>query len=62
MLGVHSKSTNLAIYLECGTYPIYIKMIKQIFKFWFRNEKTKKDLLIEALKEDKILFIKDLLK
>ena len=36
ILGVHSKSTNLAVYAELGRMPLSIQICTRIAKFWLR--------------------------
>ena len=46
VLGVHSKSTNMAIYAELGRTPLIVQIAKLVVKYWFR---TKSSLLANAL-------------
>ena len=36
ILGVHSKSTNLAVIAELGRYPMIIQISTQVIKYWLR--------------------------
>ena len=36
VLGVHSKSTNMAIYAELGRTPLIVQITKLVVKYWFR--------------------------
>ena len=36
VLGVHSKSTNMAIYAELGRTPLIVQIAKLVVKYWFR--------------------------
>ena len=38
LLGVHKKSTNLAIQSELGRFPLHFDILKQILRFWHRLE------------------------
>ena len=42
-LGVHLKSTNLAVYAELGRMPLSTQMCTRIAKFWLRIESPKFD-------------------
>ena len=48
ILGVHKKTTSLAILAETGKYPLIIKIYTLIFKYWMRLEKTENKLLLAA--------------
>ena len=71
-LGVHSKTSNTAVFMELAQYPLYIQLIKLVFKYWLSPDTINKPLLSEALKEDKLIdekgnkswfsFIKEILK
>ena len=54
-LGVHSKTSNTAVFMELAQYPIYIQVIKLVFKYWLSPENVDKPLLYEALKEEKCI-------
>jgi hypothetical protein len=52
ILGVGPKATNMAIYSELGRYPIFIKAMKQIWKFYNRCLNSNENTLIhDALQE-----------
>ena len=36
LLGVHKKTSNLALLGETGKYPLSVKIFQQIVKYWFR--------------------------
>jgi hypothetical protein len=48
ILGVHKKTTNLALMAETGKYPICLKIYCCIVKYWMRLRTTKNNLLHEA--------------
>ena len=41
ILGVHSKSSNLAIKMELGILPLYIKIYKLMFRYYSRLSKLR---------------------
>ena len=45
ILGVHKKSSTLAILAETGKYPISIKIMTQIIKYWIRLDTSEDNLL-----------------
>ena len=47
ILGVHKKSSTLAILAETGKYPISIKIMTQIIRYWIRLD-TSEDILLTA--------------
>ena len=60
ILGVQKKTTNTAVYSECGKYPICMKTYVQIIKYWIRLFSTENELLqqthlegIQRLKDNK---------
>ena len=56
LLGVHKKTTNLAIMSETGKYPIAIKMFKRIINYWIRTVSSDNALLVAAVKTNRKLF------
>ena len=47
ILGVHSKSTNLAVYAELGRTPLILQISTTVAKFWLRiNNPSFKDTLV----------------
>ena len=44
-MGVHTKTTNLAVYGDCGRYPLYIDQITQCVKYYHHLENTENELL-----------------
>ena len=48
VLGVHKKSSILALMSETGKYPITLKLYCNIFKYWLRLIQRKKELVYEA--------------
>ncbi len=49
VLGVHSKSSNIASLGELGRYPMFVDNIIQMVKYWFRLHETNNSLLCAAL-------------
>ena len=50
ILGVHKKTTNIALESETGKYPICLKIYSRIIKYWVRLHSTENEMLKEALK------------
>ena len=50
LLGVHKKTSNLAILGETGKYPLSLKIYVHIFKYWSRLSTSENELL-KACKE-----------
>ena len=46
ILGVHKKSSTLMVLAETGKYPISLKIMTQILKYWIRLETSDDTLLI----------------
>ena len=44
-LGVHKKTSNMAIFGETGKYPISIKIFVHILKYWYRLKYSENPLL-----------------
>ena len=44
-LGVHKKTSNLAIFGETGKYPISVKIFVHILKYWYRLKYSENPLL-----------------
>jgi hypothetical protein len=44
-LGVHKKTSNLAIFGETGKYPISVKIFVHILKYWYRLKYSENHLL-----------------
>ena len=57
ILGVHSKTTNIAVLSELGRFPLYFNIIKAMLKFFHRleNPGTTFPLLKDSLAESKAL-------
>ena len=53
ILGVHKKTTSVAILSETGKFPIALKILKQITRYWRRIETSEKTLLAAARKANK---------
>ena len=55
-LGVHQKSSNVAVMSKLGRYLYYIDIIKAMFKFWYRIEHLRPDsFLYNTLECSKIM-------
>ena len=50
ILGVHKKTSNVALLSETGKYPPVMKVYNQIFKYWLRIKDSENELLKEAVK------------
>ena len=48
ILGVHKKTTNIAVMAETGKFPICLKIFSHIVKYWMRISTTKNKLLQQA--------------
>ncbi len=46
ILGVNSKSTNIAVTSELGRYPLITEIIVNAVKYWFRMKNAKQDTLL----------------
>ena len=56
VLGVHSKSSNLACVGELGRFPIYIDICNDILKYYFyASQKTDDSLIGQTLQTSKYL-------
>jgi hypothetical protein len=58
VLGVNTRTTNLAIYGELGRYPLYIDTIISMIKYWVRlcqNKNTHHDPLLREAYEENLL-------
>lgn len=55
ILGVHKKSSNLAVMSELGRIPLVIDILKSTIKYWYRIEKSNNILLKNAYTEVKTL-------
>jgi hypothetical protein len=40
ILGVHTKTTNIAVLSELGRFPLYYNIIKAMLKYYYRLEKS----------------------
>ena len=62
ILGVHGKTSNLALHAELGLFPLCFKAFKLMFRYYTRliqleeNNDSKYDLLQSAFEEGKQLF------
>ena len=48
IMGVHKKTTNIALMAETGKFPLCLKIYTQITKYWMRLRTTKNSMLHEA--------------
>ena len=48
-LGVHKKTTNIALMSETGKLPTILKVYNQIYKYWDRLKTIENELLKETL-------------
>jgi hypothetical protein len=57
ILGVHSKTTNIAVLSELDRFPLSFNIIKAMQKFYYRleNSETTFPLLYNAFLESKVL-------
>ena len=49
ILGVHKKSSNVALMSETGKHPIILKVYQHIYKYWLRIKDSENPLLKKAL-------------
>ena len=56
ILGVHKKTTNIALLAETGKFPICVKIFSHIIKYWLRIKTTEKTFLKEAHKMNEVNF------
>ena len=52
LLGVHKKSSNIAIQTETGKYPICLKIFDRAIKYWLRLSTSDRPMLKAALDKD----------
>jgi hypothetical protein len=59
ILGVHKRTTNIAVLSELGRFPLYFSIIKGMLLYWYRLENLGKEfpLLKEAYNETKLLYL-----
>ena len=59
ILGVHKRTTNIAVFSELGRFPLYFNIIKCMLLYWYRLENLGKEfpLLNEAYNETKLLHL-----
>ena len=55
LLGVHKKTTNIAVLAETGKYPIAINIFNRIIKYWIRVSQSENRLLSGAVEANRIL-------
>jgi hypothetical protein len=57
ILGVHKKTTNVAVLSELGRHPLYFNIVKFMLNYYLRLEKTDSTfpLLNDAYIESKLL-------
>ena len=52
IMGVHPKSTNLAVYAELGRTPLILQVYTMMVKFWLRiNDQSFNDTLVGVSKK-----------
>ena len=58
-LGVHKRTTNIAVLSELGRFPLHFNIIKGMLLYWYRLENLGKEfpLLKEAYNETKLLYL-----
>ena len=52
LLGIHKKTSNIAIQTETGKYPICLKIFERAIKYWLRINSSERPMLKAALKKD----------
>ena len=59
ILGVHKRTTNIAVLSELGRFPLYFNIIKCMLLYWYRLENLGKEypLSKEAYNETKLLYL-----
>ena len=59
ILGVHKRTTNIAVLSELGRFLLYFNIIKCMLLYWYRLENLGKEfpLLKEAYNETKLLYL-----
>jgi hypothetical protein len=59
ILGVHKRTTNIAVLSVLGRFPLYFNIIKCMLLYWYRLENLGKEfpLLKEAYNETKLLYL-----
>ena len=55
ILGVHKKTTNIAVLSETGKFPISLKMFKHIIRYWRRIATSEKILLVAAREANEMM-------
>ena len=49
LLGIHKKTSNIAIQTETGKYPICLKIFERAIKYWLRINSSERPMLKAAL-------------
>ena len=59
ILGVHKRTTNIAVLSELGRFPLYFNIIKGMLSYWYSLDNLGKEfpLLKEAYNETKLLYL-----
>ena len=59
ILGVHKRTTNIAVLSELGRFPLYFNIIKCMLLYWYRLENLGKEFQLskEAYNETKLLYL-----
>ncbi len=59
ILGVGSRNSNIAVSAELGRYPLIIKIMCTVVKYWFRMSKAKTDSLLHDCYKSNVQSIKN---
>ena len=59
LLGVHKKTTNIAVLAETGKYPIALNIFIRIIKYWIRVNNSENRLLSGAVNANRELLKKN---
>ena len=59
LLGVHKKTTSIAVLSETGKYPIAINIFTRIMKYWIRINSSDNMLLVGAVRANRELLLKN---
>ena len=57
-LGVHSKSTNIAVLAELGRYPLTLGIIQNMITYWFRLANGTDNILLEVCHKENMEMLK----
>ena len=59
ILQVSKRATNIAVMGELGRYPLYLEVLLNMVKYWFRLSEQTDSLIKEAFEESKNMFNKN---